>query len=142
RMQESRACGVRAHFVHPRCACPYTLSPSERQSLPMISHLGRLISDYGYLIIALFIFAEGMALPFPTDTTLVTAAAFAAHGRLSVVLLFIVSTVASTAGTTVAFIAGGRGGDFFDKHSKRVSPAVLERTRTLFNRHGKTAVLI
>jgi membrane protein DedA with SNARE-associated domain len=53
-----------------------------------------------------------MAIPFPTDTTLVTAAAFAAHGRLSMVLLFIVSTVASTAGTTVAFIAGRRGGDF------------------------------
>ena len=57
----------------------------------MISHLGRLITDYGYLIVALFIFLEGMAIPFPTDTTLVTAAAFAAHGRLSMVLLFIVT---------------------------------------------------
>ncbi|MDB4892201.1 MAG: rane-associated phospholipid phosphatase [Gemmatimonadetes bacterium] len=108
----------------------------------MISHLGRLISDYGYLIVALFIFLEGMAIPFPTDTTLVTAAAFAAHGRLSMALLFIVSTVASTAGTTVAFIAGRRGGNFFDKHSKRVSPAVLERTRGFFDRHGTRAVVI
>lgn len=108
----------------------------------MISHLGRLIADYGYLIVALFIFLEGMAIPFPTDTTLVTAAAFAAHGRLSIVLLFVVSTIASTAGTTVAFIAGRRGGDFFDKHSKRVSPAVLERTRGFFDRHGTRAVLI
>ena len=48
----------------------------------MTGHLSRLISDYGYLIVALFIFAEGMSIPFPTDTTLVTAAAFAAHGRL------------------------------------------------------------
>ncbi len=108
----------------------------------MISHLGRLITEYGYLIVAVFIFFEGMAIPFPTDTTLVTAAAFAAHGRLSMTLLFIVSTVASTAGTTVAFIAGRRGGDFFDKHSKRVSPAVLARTRSFFDRHGTTAVLI
>jgi membrane protein DedA with SNARE-associated domain len=108
----------------------------------MISHLGRLITDYGYLIVAVFIFFEGMAIPFPTDTTLVTAAAFAAHGRLSMALLFLVSTVASTAGTTVAFLAGRRGGDFFDKHSKRVSPAVLDRTRGFFDRHGTTAVLI
>lgn len=108
----------------------------------MISHLGRLITDYGYLIVAVFIFFEGMAIPFPTDTTLVTAAAFAAHGRLSMTLLFIVSTVASTAGTTVAFLAGRRGGDFFDKHSKRVSPAVLARTRGFFDRHGNTAVFI
>jgi len=106
------------------------------------SHLGRLISDYGYLIVALFIFFEGMAIPFPTDTTLVTAAAFAAHGKLSMVLLFVVSTVASTAGTTVAFLAGRRGGDFFDKHSRRVSPAVLTRTRGFFDRHGIRAILI
>ncbi|MEO8334176.1 MAG: VTT domain-containing protein [bacterium] len=108
----------------------------------MISHLGRLITDYGYLIVALFLFLEGMAIPVPTDTMLVTAAAFAAHGRLSMTLLFIVSTVASSAGTTVAFIAGRRGGNFFEKHSKRVSPTVLARTRGFFDRHGTTAVLI
>ena len=108
----------------------------------MISHLGRLISDYGYLIVALFIFAEGIAIPFPTDTTLVTAAAFAAHGRLSLTMIFLVSTVSTTLGTSVAFVLGRRGGDFFDKHSKRVSPAVLSRTRGFFDRHGTTAVLV
>jgi membrane protein DedA with SNARE-associated domain/membrane-associated phospholipid phosphatase len=108
----------------------------------MSGHLTRLISDYGYLIVALFIFAEGIAIPFPTDTTLVTAAAFASHGRLSLVTLILVSTIATTLGTSVAFVLGRRGGDFFDKHSKRVSPAVLLRTRTFFDRHGSTAVLI
>ncbi|CAN5430067.1 hypothetical protein BH09GEM1_BH09GEM1_48130 [soil metagenome] len=108
----------------------------------MSGQLGRLISDYGYLIVALFIFAEGMAIPFPTDTTLVTAAAFAAHGRLSVTVIILVSTIATTLGTSVAFVLGRRGGDFFDKHSKRVSPVVLARTRTFFDRHGGTAVLV
>jgi membrane-associated protein len=108
----------------------------------MISHLGRLIGDYGYLIVALFIFAEGLAIPFPTDTTLVTAAAFAAHGRLSVFTLFVVSTVAASLGTTVAFVAGRRGGDFFERHSKRVNPALLVRTRSFFDRHGVTAIVV
>ena len=108
----------------------------------MSGHLSRLISDYGYLIVALFIFAEGIAIPFPTDTTLVTAAAFAAHGRLSLSVIILVSTVATSLGTSVAFVLGRRGGDFFDKHSKRVSPAVLDRTRGFFDRHGGTAVLI
>ena len=108
----------------------------------MSGHLSRLISDYGYLIVALFIFAEGIAIPFPTDTTLVTAAAFASHGRLSLTVIILISTVATTLGTSVAFVLGRRGGDFFDKHSKRVSPAVLARTRGFFDRHGSTAVLI
>ena len=108
----------------------------------MIGHLSRLISDYGYLIVALFLFAEGIAVPFPTDTTLVTAAAFAAHGRLSVVVIFLVATISTTLGTSVAFVLGRRGGNFFDTHSKKVSPTVLARTRGFFDRHGTSAVLI
>jgi membrane-associated protein len=107
----------------------------------MISHLGELIARYGYVVVGLFIFAEGIAIPFPTDTTLVTASAFAAHGRLSIVLIFIVSTVAASAGTTIAFLAGRSGGDFFERHSRKVNPAVLARTRRFFDRHGGSAIL-
>jgi membrane protein DedA with SNARE-associated domain/membrane-associated phospholipid phosphatase len=108
----------------------------------MMNHLGRLIADYGYLIVASFIFFEGIAIPFPTDTTLVTASAFAAHGRLSLGIVFLVSTVTATAGTTIAFVLGRRGGTFFDRHSKKVSPAMLARTRSLFDRHGGAAVVV
>lgn len=106
----------------------------------MIGHLGRLIGDYGYYIVALFLFAEGIAIPFPTDATLVTAGALAAHGRMSIPLLFVVSTISTTLGTTVAFLLGRRGGNFFESHSKRVHPAVLERTRKFMDRHGSVMV--
>jgi undecaprenyl-diphosphatase len=108
----------------------------------MIGHLGALIGHYGYLIVGAFIFLEGIAIPFPTDTTVVTAAAFAAHGRLSLGILFIVSTLSAAGGTTVAFVAGRRGGSFFERHSRRVSPVVLARTRAFFDRHGGTAVIV
>lgn len=108
----------------------------------MTQHLGQLIADYGYLLVGMFIFLEGMAIPFPTDTTLVTAAAFAAHGRLSLALIFVVSTMTATAGTTLAFVAGRRGGTFFERHSRRVSPVALARTRGFFDRHGGTAVVV
>jgi membrane protein DedA with SNARE-associated domain len=107
----------------------------------VIDHLGRLVADYGYLVVALFIAGEGLAIPFPTDTTLVTAAAFAAHGRLSLTLVFLVATVSATAGSTAAFVIGRRGGNFFERHSRRVHPRVLERTREFFDRHGAAAVL-
>lgn len=108
----------------------------------MIAHLGRLISDYGYVIVALFIFFEGIAIPFPTDTTIVTAAAFAAHGRLSVAAVFLISAAATTAGTTVAFVGGRRGSVFFERHSRKVNPVILERTRRFFDRHGGIAVIV
>ena len=108
----------------------------------MIGHLGRLIGDYGYYVVALFILLEGMCLPFPTDTTIVTAAAFAAHGRLSLMVIFVISTTASAAGTTVAFYGGRRGGQFFERHSRKVNPKVLLRTRSFMDRHGGLAVAI
>lgn len=104
-------------------------------------HLAPLIGQYGYLIVAAFLFFEGIAIPFPTDTTIVTAAAFAAHGRLSLWVIFLVSTLASSAGTSVAFVLGRRGGDFFERHSRRVSPKVLARTQHFFARHGGSAVV-
>jgi undecaprenyl-diphosphatase len=107
----------------------------------MTEHIGRLVADYGYLIVALFIAGEGLAIPFPTDTTLVTAAAFAAHGRLSLAAVFLVATASAMAGSTAAFIIGRRGGDFFERHSRRVHPRVLTRTRAFFDRHGAAAVL-
>lgn len=107
----------------------------------MIDHLGRLIGEYGYLVVALFILGEGLLVPFPTDTTVVTAAAFAAHGRLSLIGLFLVSTAATVAGTTIAFIAGRRGDAFIERHSRRVHPKVLLRTRLFFDQHGGAAVL-
>ena len=108
----------------------------------MIGHLGELIGQYGYLIVAAFIFFEGIAIPFPTDTTLITASAFAVHGRLSVPAIILIASVCSAAGTTIAFVLGRRGGDFFEHHSRRVSPAILARTRTFFDRHGASAVVV
>lgn len=107
----------------------------------MIGHLSQLIGQYGYLIVAAFIFFEGIAIPFPTDATLVTAAAFAAHGRLSVPIIFAIASVCSTAGTTIAFVLGRRGGNFFEHHSAKVHPAILSRTRSFFDRHGASAIV-
>ena len=107
----------------------------------MTEHIGRLVADYGYLIVALFIAGEGLAIPFPTDTTLVTAAAFAAHGRLSLAAVFLVATASATLGSSAAFIIGRQGGDFFERHSRRLHPRVLTRTRDFFDRHGGAAVL-
>lgn len=107
----------------------------------MTEQIGHLVATYGYLIVALFIAGEGLAIPFPTDTTLVTAAAFAARGRLSLAIVFVVATLSATAGSTAAFVIGRRSGDFFERHSKKVHPRVLSRTRAFFDRHGTVAVL-
>jgi len=73
------------------------------------AHLVGLVAKYGYALIALFLFGEGLAVPFPTDTTVVTASALAARGHLSLVLVFLVATLSTTGGTMAAFYVGRSG---------------------------------
>ena len=106
----------------------------------MAAHLVGLVAHYGYALIALFLFGEGLAVPFPTDTTVVTASALAARGHLSLALVFLVSTLSTTAGTTAAFYLGRSGSTFITRHAHGGSGALV-RTRHFFERHGASAVL-
>jgi membrane protein DedA with SNARE-associated domain/membrane-associated phospholipid phosphatase len=108
--------------------------------LPLVAaHLVALIAKYGYALIALFLFGEGLAIPFPTDTTVVTAAALAARGHLSLVLVFIVATFSTAAGTTAAFYLGRSGSTFITRRAH--GAGALGRARRFFDRHGASAVL-
>lgn len=106
----------------------------------MASHLVSLVAHYGYALIALFLFGEGLAIPFPTDTTVVTASAMAARGHLSLPLVFLVSTLSTAAGTNAAYYLGRRGSTFITRRAHG-GGAALARTRHFFQRHGESAIL-
>ena len=106
----------------------------------MAAHLVGLVARYGYALIALFLFGEGLAIPFPTDTTVVTASALAARGHLSLVLVFLVATLSTTGGTMAAFYLGRSGSSFLTRRAHGGAGA-LHRAHRFFERHGASAVL-
>lgn len=105
----------------------------------MATHLVGLVAKYGYALIALFLFGEGLAVPFPTDTTVVTASALAARGHLSLALVFLVATLSTAGGTTAAFYLGRRGSNFLTKRPHAAK--ALGRAHRFFERHGSSAIL-
>ena len=106
----------------------------------MAAHLVGLVARYGYALIALFLFGEGLAIPFPTDTTVVTASALAARGHLSLLLVFLVATLSTSGGTMAAFYLGRRGSSFLTRRAHGGAGA-LHRAHRFFERHGASAVL-
>jgi len=106
----------------------------------LAAHLVGLVAKYGYALIALFLFGEGLAVPFPTDTTVVTASALAARGHLSLLLVFLVATLSTTGGTMAAFYLGRSGSSFLARRAHGGSGA-LHRAHRFFERHGASAVL-
>jgi len=107
--------------------------------------MNELIARYGYAFVALLVGAEGVGIPLPGETALITAAALAARGKLSL------PWVIASAALGVAF--GGCGGYWLGKTG---GPAVitrygkwvgireeeLDRARQFFSRHGAAAVFI
>ncbi|MEO7040504.1 MAG: DedA family protein [Gemmatimonadaceae bacterium] len=106
--------------------------------------LKHLIDQYGYALVVGLVLAEGVGLPLPGETALVTAAAFAAQShRLSIVGVILASIVGATAGGCGGYWIGSAGGLPFLQHHGRhigITKERIARARTFFTEHGPKAV--
>ena len=106
--------------------------------------LKHLIDQYGYAIVVVLVFAEGVGLPLPGETALVTAAAFSAQShRLSVIGVVLASIVGATAGGCGGYWIGSAGGlPFLQRHGGHIgiTKAHIESARKFFTEHGPKAV--
>jgi membrane protein DedA with SNARE-associated domain len=107
----------------------------------MLSHL---IIHYGYAMVVVLVFAEGVGLPLPGETALITAAAFAAqHNRLSITGVVIASVIGAAGGGLGGYWIGRTGGlSVLERHGRYigVTKARIARARKFFTEHGPKAV--
>ena len=106
--------------------------------------LSHLIIHYGYAMVVVLVFAEGVGLPLPGETALLTAAAFAAqHNRLSIVGVVIAAVVGAAGGGLGGYWIGRTGGlTVLERHGRYigVTKARIARARKFFTEHGPKAV--
>jgi membrane protein DedA with SNARE-associated domain/membrane-associated phospholipid phosphatase len=107
------------------------------------SSVTRLVESYGYAVVFLFVAVESLGVPLPGETVLVTAAALAALGHLSIWWVIAIAAAGGIVGDAAGYWIGRLGGlpllkrygrlVHFDEHK-------LERVHSFFNRHGSKAV--
>lgn len=110
-----------------------------------MGHLLRhLIDNYGYAIVVVLVFAEGVGLPLPGETALVTAAAFSAQShRLSIIGVILAAIVGAAAGGCGGYWIGSAGGlPFLQRHGRHIGITAerIASARKFFTEHGPKAV--
>jgi membrane protein DedA with SNARE-associated domain len=111
----------------------------------MTHTLADLLGSYGYVIVALFLIAEGCGIPFPAETMLVTAAAVASHGTLSIWGVGIAAVFGGVIGGLAGYLIGAQGGlRLLRRYGKKVhiDEERLARSLRFFERRGLWAVFI
>jgi membrane protein DedA with SNARE-associated domain/membrane-associated phospholipid phosphatase len=104
-----------------------------------------LVSSYGYIFIFLLVAIESFGIPLPGETALVTAAAFAAHGRMNIALVILSAAAGAIVGDNAGYWVGRKGGiAFVRRHGRRfgLDEAKLNRAQDFFKRHGAKTVFI
>jgi membrane protein DedA with SNARE-associated domain/membrane-associated phospholipid phosphatase len=111
----------------------------------MLDVVSQWVAHYGYVLVALFLFIEGAGVPVPGETALVTAAALAGRGTLSVVGVIVAGCIGTIAGGHAGYWIGARGGHaFVARHGKWIglTETRLAKTHKFFDQHGAKTVLL
>jgi membrane protein DedA with SNARE-associated domain len=113
--------------------------------MPWSLHLHHLVARYGYAVVALFVGGESIGIPLPGETVLLTGAAFAGRGHLSIVGVIAASAIGVVAGGSLGYWIGHTAGQVVVVRYGGwigVTPARLEQTQQFFARYGARAVMV
>jgi membrane protein DedA with SNARE-associated domain/membrane-associated phospholipid phosphatase len=104
-----------------------------------------LVASHGYTILFLLVGLESLGIPVPGETALVTAAALAALGHLSIYAVVATAVAAAIIGDNGGYWIGREGGIALIQRYGRVlhlNASHLERAHAFFERHGAKTIFI
>lgn len=111
----------------------------------VLSALGPLIKNHGYLAVGGLVLLEDFGIPVPGETVLIVAAVYAGAGQLNIVAVALLAFIAAVIGDNIGFAIGHFGGRPLALRLGRyvfLTPARLDKAQEFFIRHGGKIVVI
>lgn len=102
-----------------------------------------VLGTWGYLAVFLFVAIESSGIPFPGETMLLTAAAYAGAGHLQIPLVIVASSLGAITGDNTGYLAGRTGGQKLAlRYGRyvRLDAARLAAVQGYYGRHGDKTV--
>ncbi len=110
-----------------------------------LAGLAPILDHYGYAAVGGLVLLEDFGVPSPGETILVAAAVYAGAGRLNVVAVGVIATVAAIIGDNIGYLIGRLGGHVLVvKYGKYVllTAERMEKAERFFRRHGGKVIVI
>jgi membrane protein DedA with SNARE-associated domain len=107
-------------------------------------HLTRLLETYTYLVLPLLVLLESLGIPLPGEIALVTAAAYASAGRISIYVVVLLAAIGASVGGILGYWIGIKGGLPLVAHYGRylgVRKSHVDRAHAFFERNGAKTIL-
>lgn len=111
----------------------------------MSGTLNEILARYGYFAIALFMFIESIGIPIPGESALITAAAVAGSGALSIYGVFFAALAGNVLGGMAGYWMGVRGGTAIVARFGRllrIDDKRLAQAHDFFAKHGASALIV
>ena len=108
------------------------------------NHLTRLLQLYTYPALLLLVLLESLGIPLPGEIALVTAAAYASNGHISIYIVILLAAIGASVGGVLGYWIGIKGGlPLVARYGGYVGvrESHLARAHAYFERNGATTVL-
>ena len=107
-------------------------------------HLSRLLQSYTYPVLVALVLLESVGIPLPGEIALVTAAAYASLGHISIVVVIILAALSAIVGGILGYWIGIKGGlPLVVRYGGYVGirKSHIEKTHAFFERNGAKTIL-
>ncbi|MGH7602797.1 MAG: DedA family protein [Gemmatimonadaceae bacterium] len=107
-------------------------------------HISHLLQLYTYPVLLGLVLLESLGIPLPGEIALVTAAAYAAHGRISIYIVIILGAAGATIGGALGYLIGLKGGlPLVVRYGGYIGVrrSHIEKAHAFFERNGSKTIL-
>jgi len=107
-------------------------------------HLTRLLQSYTYPVLLLLVLLESLGVPLPGEIALVTAAAYASSGRISIFIVIALAAIGAIVGGVLGYWIGIKGGlPLVTRYGAYIGvrKSQVDRAHAFFERNGSKTIL-
>src|SRR2546423_9073279 len=107
-------------------------------------HLTRLLQSYTYPMVLLLVMLESLGIPLPGEIALVTAAAYASLGHISIYVVIALAALGAIVGGVLGYLIGIKGGlPLVVRYGGYVGvrQSHIDRAHAFFEKHGAKTIL-